>query len=126
LANVASTTSTTNTSKQTTQYNKYCIWILKLGIQIKFSMTLLEIYWPWIVSESWYYVRRLISLHHIVLFDVNFQSHSTQMPFNAFAYPIRMFKSQVQGHHRILAWPTCWEGWPPHPMQSCQKVERCG
>jgi hypothetical protein len=79
LANVASTTWATNTSlvvpqtlKQTTQYNKYCIWILKPIIQIKFSMALLETYQPWIIFESWYCVRRLISLCYIVLFDANF------------------------------------------------------
>jgi len=49
LANVASTSSTINTSlvvfqtlKQTLQYNKYYIWNLKLEIQIKLSMALLE------------------------------------------------------------------------------------
>jgi hypothetical protein len=111
------------TSKQATQYNKYCIWIQKLGIQIKFSMALLETYWPWIVFESWYYLRRLISLHYIFLIDVNFQSHSIQMFFNAFPYSVWMFKSQVQGPHRILAWPTCWKGWPPHPMNHAKKLK---
>jgi hypothetical protein len=68
LANVVSTTLATNTSlavpwtlQQTTQYNKYYIWNLKLLIQIKLSMTLLETYQPWIISESWYCVRRPIS-----------------------------------------------------------------
>ncbi len=74
LINVASTTSATNTSmvviwtlKQTTQYNKYCIWIVKLGIQIKFNMALLENYQPRIIFESWYYVRRSIFLCYIII-----------------------------------------------------------
>jgi hypothetical protein len=50
LTKVTSTTSAINTSlmvpwtlKQTTQYNKYYIWNLKLEIQIKLSMALLEL-----------------------------------------------------------------------------------
>ncbi len=69
LAIIACTTLTTNTSlvvlqtlKQITQYNKYCIWILKPRIQIKFNMALLETYRPWIIFESWYCVKSLISL----------------------------------------------------------------
>ncbi len=65
LANVMSTTLAINTSltmpwtlQQTTQYYTqyytYCIWNLKLRIQIKLNMALLEIYWPWIICESWY------------------------------------------------------------------------
>jgi len=51
LANMVSTTLVTNTSlmviqtlKQITQYNKYYIWNLKLGIQIKLNMALLKTY----------------------------------------------------------------------------------
>jgi hypothetical protein len=79
LVNVTPITLATNTSlvvprtlKQATQYNNYCIWILKPKIQIKFSRALLEICWPWIIFESWYCVRMPIFLHHIVLFDADF------------------------------------------------------
>ncbi len=80
LANVASITLAINTPlevpqtlKQTTQYNKYCIWNLKLVIWIKMSMGLVKIYLPWIISKSWYCIRRLIFLCGIILFDVNFE-----------------------------------------------------
>jgi len=73
LASVASISSAINTTlvvlqtlKQTTQYNKYCIWILKPKIQVKFNMALLETYRPWIILESWYYITRPITLHRIV------------------------------------------------------------
>jgi hypothetical protein len=93
LVNAASITSTTNTFlmvlrtlKQMTQYNKYYIWNLKLGIQSKLSMALLKTYQPWIIFESKYCIRKLISLCHIILFYANFQLCSIQMPLNAFAY----------------------------------------
>jgi hypothetical protein len=83
LVNVVSIASTTNTSlvmlqtlKQITRYNKYYIWNLKSKIQIKLSMALLKIYWPWIISKSWYCIRRPIFLCQTVLFDADFQSHS--------------------------------------------------
>jgi hypothetical protein len=76
--------------KTTTQYNKCCIWILKLRIQIKFSMAWLETYRSWIISESWYCVKRPISLHHTVLFHANFHSCSVQAHLNAFVYLTRV------------------------------------
>jgi hypothetical protein len=62
----------------------------KTGIQLKFNMALLEIYRPWIIYESWYCVRRSISLCCIVLFDVDFQSCSIQALLSAFAYLTRV------------------------------------
>jgi hypothetical protein len=91
LVNVMSIILATNTSlvvpwtlKQITQYNKYCIWILKPRIQIKFSTALLETYQPWIILKSWYCVRRKISLCCIVLFNAIFQSFSIQAPLECF------------------------------------------
>ncbi len=51
---------------------------------------MLETYQPWIISKSWYYVRKLISLCRIVLFDVDFQSHFIQVTLNAFAYLVQV------------------------------------
>jgi hypothetical protein len=56
-------------------------------LQIKFSMALPKIYWPWIISESWYYVKKPISLCRTVLFDVDFQLRFVQTPLSVFAYP---------------------------------------
>jgi len=79
LANTTSIGSTTNTSlmalqtlKQITQYNKYCIWNLKLIIQIKMNMTLLETYWPWIISKLRHCVKRPNFLCCTILWDVDF------------------------------------------------------
>jgi len=99
LANATSITSATNTSlmvfrtlKQTTQYNKYCIWKLKPRIQSKLSMALLETYQPWIISKSWYYIRKPISLCRIALFNADFHSCSIQAPLNTFAYPVQVIR----------------------------------
>jgi hypothetical protein len=136
LANVASIASATNTSlivprnlQQTTQYNKYYIWNLKPIIQIKLNMTLLETYWPWINFESWYYVRRLISLHWTILFNANFQSCSIQTPLRAFAYPIWVIRitSARSSSHSNLAYTLRGMAPTPHViMQSCQEAKKCG
>jgi len=114
------------TLKQTTQYNKYCIWNLKLVIQIKMSMALLEIYWPWIIFESWYCIRRLTSLRRNILFDADFQSCSIQVPLNAFAYSAQiaqitsvrsslcfnlayMLKGMAPTPHAFMPWS--WRMW---------------
>jgi hypothetical protein len=80
LANVASIALAINTSfevpqtlKQTTQYNKYCICLVIGQCCIHSIMGLVKIYLPWIISESWYCIRRPIFLCKIILFDVNFQ-----------------------------------------------------
>jgi len=53
----------------------------------KIEYDIVGIYRPWIIYKSWYCIRRLIFLHHIVLLDANFQSCSIQALLNTFAYP---------------------------------------
>jgi hypothetical protein len=71
--------------KQTTQYKKYCIWNIKLVVQIKFSMALLETYQTQIIFKSWYCIKKPISLRYIVLWDGDFQLRSIQTPLSTFA-----------------------------------------
>jgi hypothetical protein len=90
-------------------------------------MALLEIYWPWIISKSSYYIRRPISLCRTILFDTDFQSCSIQAFLNAFAYPIRvaqiinarssshsglayLLKGMVLTPHVVMPWS--WRMWP--------------
>jgi hypothetical protein len=71
LANVAfDTTLATNTSlvalwslKQTTQYRKYCIWNLKLRIQIKLSMLEFSSHESFLIHGK---NANLLTLHHLI------------------------------------------------------------
>jgi hypothetical protein len=49
-----------------------------------------RIYQPWIIFYSWYCVRRLISLHCIILLDADFQFCSIQVLSNTFAYLVQV------------------------------------
>jgi hypothetical protein len=76
------------TLKQTTQYNKYCIWILKPKIKKK------NVWHCWKFTDheySWCCVRRPNSLCHTILFDADFKLHSIQAPLSAFAYLVWVF-----------------------------------
>jgi hypothetical protein len=53
-------------------------------------MALSETYRPWIIFESWYCIRRPISLHRIILFDVDSQLCSIKVLLSAFAYLARI------------------------------------
>jgi hypothetical protein len=66
-------------------------------------MALLETYWPWIIFESWYYVRRPISLRRIVLFDVDFQlcSIQTSLNFQNLARIVQITSARFSSHFSL-------------------------
>jgi hypothetical protein len=129
LANVASITSTTNTSlvvlqtlQQTTQYNKYCIWNLKLGIQIKLSMALLKLtdhdhYWIMVLRKE----ANFFMSNHII-------QSKLLVVFHPSAFECLCIPGLSHLNHKCKA-SLCsnlaytLRGMAPHPMQSCQEAK---
>jgi hypothetical protein len=78
--------------------------------------TCVRTYWPWIISDSWYVVTRLISFQYTILLEVLFKFRASQALLKTFVYATLLYQIYNIFIFLHLGYHIGGGGWTPHPM----------